>query len=74
LNCYSSRKTHFPTSSGNHQGGAVQPIDSSLTLAPSVMRLFPWRPNAATAVFVGLLAALAFLNLHRVSEFLYFKY
>jgi hypothetical protein len=42
------------------------------------MRLFPWRmewrPNAATAVFVGLLAALAFLNLHHVSEFLYFKY
>ena len=56
----------------------MQPIDSSLTLAPSVMRLFPWRmewrPNAATAVFVGLLAALGFLNLHHVSEFLYFKY
>ena len=56
----------------------MQPIDSSLTLAPSVMRLFPWRMewrlNAATAVFVGLLAALAFLNLHHVSEFLYFKY
>ena len=50
----------------------MQPIDSSLTLAPSVMRLFPWR--MATAVFVGLLAALAFLNLHHVSEFLYFKY
>ena len=31
-------------------------------------------PNAAAAVFVGLLAALAFLNLHHVSEFLYFKY
>ena len=49
-----------------------------LERAPSVMRLFPWRmewrPNAATAVFVGLLAALAFLNLHHVSEFLYFKY
>jgi len=25
-------------------------------------------------VFVGLLAALAVLNLHHVSEFLYFKY
>jgi len=49
-----------------------------LERAPSVMRLFPWRmewrPNAVTAVFVGLLAALAFLNLHHVSEFLYFKY
>jgi hypothetical protein len=42
------------------------------------MRLLPWRlewrPNAAAAVFVGLLAALAFLNLHHISEFLYFKY
>ena len=42
------------------------------------MRFVPWRmewrPNAAAAVFVGLLAALAFLNLHHVSEFLYFKY
>jgi len=25
-------------------------------------------------VFVGVLAALAFLNLHHVSEFLYFRY
>jgi len=49
-----------------------------LERAPSVMRLVPWRlewrPNAAAAVFVGLLAALAVLNLHHVSEFLYFKY
>jgi hypothetical protein len=49
-----------------------------LERAPSVMRLLPrrleWRPSAAAAVFVGLLAALAFLNLHHVSEFLYFKY
>jgi alginate O-acetyltransferase complex protein AlgI len=45
---------------------------------PSLTRLLPWRlewrPNAAAAVFVGLLAALAFLNLHHVSEFLYFRY
>jgi len=33
-----------------------------------------WRPSAAAAVFIGLLAALAFLNLHHVSEFLYFRY
>jgi hypothetical protein len=33
-----------------------------------------WRPNVAAAVFVGVLAALAFLNLHHVSEFLYFRY
>jgi len=49
-----------------------------LERAPSVMRLLPWRlewhPNAAAAVFVGLLAALAVLNLHHVSEFLYFRY
>jgi alginate O-acetyltransferase complex protein AlgI len=49
-----------------------------LERAPSGMRLLSWRlewrPNAAAAVFVGLLAALAFLNLHHVSEFLYFKY
>jgi hypothetical protein len=45
---------------------------------PSLARLLPrrleWRPNAAAAVFVGLLAALAFLNLHHISEFLYFRY
>src|SRR5215469_14561465 len=49
-----------------------------LERATPVTRLVPWRmewrPNAAAAVFVGLLAALAFLNLHHVSEFLYFKY
>src|SRR6266446_2234370 len=45
---------------------------------PAVARLLPWRlewrPSAAAAVFIGLLAALAFLNLHHVSEFLYFRY
>src|ERR1700751_1035266 len=49
-----------------------------LERVPSVMRLLPWRlewhPNAAAAVFVGLLAALAVLNLNHISEFLYFKY
>jgi alginate O-acetyltransferase complex protein AlgI len=49
-----------------------------LERAPLVYRLLPWslewRPSAAAAVFVGLLAALAVLNLHHVSEFLYFKY
>jgi hypothetical protein len=49
-----------------------------LERVPSVMRLLPWRlewqPSAAAAVVVGLLAALAFLNLHHVSEFLYFRY
>src|SRR5690348_2292211 len=33
-----------------------------------------WRPNAAGAVFIGILVALAFLNLHHVSEFLYFRF
>jgi D-alanyl-lipoteichoic acid acyltransferase DltB (MBOAT superfamily) len=46
--------------------------------APTLTRLLPWRlewrPNAAAAVYVGLLAALALLNLHHVSEFLYFRY
>ena len=45
---------------------------------PVLARLLPWRlewhPNAAAAVFVGVLAALALLNLHHISEFLYFKY
>jgi hypothetical protein len=45
---------------------------------PSLTRHLPWRlewrPNVAAAVFVGVLAALAFLNLHHVSEFLYFRY
>jgi alginate O-acetyltransferase complex protein AlgI len=45
---------------------------------PPVTRHLPWRlewrPNVAAAVFVGVLAALAFLNLHHVSEFLYFRY
>jgi hypothetical protein len=45
---------------------------------PIFTRVFPWRlewrPNAAAAVYIGVLAALAFLNLHHVSEFLYFRY
>jgi len=45
---------------------------------PSLARILPWRlewrPNVAAAVFIGVLAALAFLNLHHVSEFLYFRY
>jgi hypothetical protein len=49
-----------------------------LERAPPLMRFLPghleWRPSAAAAVFIGLLAALAFLNLHHVSEFLYFRY
>ena len=49
-----------------------------LERAPSLKRLLPGRlelrPSAAAAVFIGLLAALAFLNLHHVSEFLYFHY
>ena len=49
-----------------------------LERAPPLMRFLPghleWRPSAAAAVFIGLLAALAFLNLHHVSEFLYYRY
>ena len=33
-----------------------------------------WRPDVASAVYVGVLAALAFLSLRHVSEFLYFKF
>jgi D-alanyl-lipoteichoic acid acyltransferase DltB (MBOAT superfamily) len=33
-----------------------------------------WRPNAVGAAFIGLLVALACLNLTHVSEFLYFRY
>jgi len=49
-----------------------------LERVPSLTRVLPWRlewrPNAAAAVLIGALAALAFLNLHHVTEFLYFKY
>jgi hypothetical protein len=33
-----------------------------------------WRPNAAAAVVIGVLAALACLSLYHVSEFLYFEF
>jgi alginate O-acetyltransferase complex protein AlgI len=33
-----------------------------------------WRPNIPSAVLVGSLAAIACLNLHHVSEFLYFEF
>jgi alginate O-acetyltransferase complex protein AlgI len=33
-----------------------------------------WRPNAIGAAFIGILVALAILNLTHVSEFLYFRY
>jgi alginate O-acetyltransferase complex protein AlgI len=33
-----------------------------------------WRPNISSAVVVGALAAIACLNLHHVSEFLYFEF
>jgi alginate O-acetyltransferase complex protein AlgI len=33
-----------------------------------------WRPNALGAAFIGILVALACLNLSHVSEFLYFRY
>ena len=49
-----------------------------LERVPALTRLLPgpleWHPNAAAAVFIGVLAALAFLNLHHISEFLYFRY
>jgi D-alanyl-lipoteichoic acid acyltransferase DltB (MBOAT superfamily) len=36
--------------------------------------LLEWRPNISSAVAVGALAAIACLNLHHVSEFLYFEF
>jgi len=33
-----------------------------------------WRPNAVGAVLIGILVALAVLNLSHVSEFLYFRF
>ena len=41
---------------------------------PSVRWLVEWRPNISSAVLVGALAAIACLNLHHVSEFLYFEF
>jgi hypothetical protein len=42
--------------------------------APLLPWRLEWRPTAAGAVFVGVLAALACLNLSHVSEFLYFRF
>jgi alginate O-acetyltransferase complex protein AlgI len=42
-----------------------------------IKRLLPllrWRPNAFSAVIIGATAALAFLNLQHVSEFIYFGF
>jgi hypothetical protein len=44
------------------------------SLAPFLPWRLEWRPNAVGAVLVGVLAALAFLNLSHVSEFLYFRF
>ena len=44
------------------------------SLAPFRPWRLEWRPNAVGAVLVGVLAALAFLNLSHVSEFLYFRF
>jgi alginate O-acetyltransferase complex protein AlgI len=41
---------------------------------PLVRSLVEWRPNISSAVLVGALAAVACLNLHHVSEFLYFEF
>jgi alginate O-acetyltransferase complex protein AlgI len=43
-------------------------------MAPLLPWRLEWRPTAAGAVFVGVLAALACLNLSHVSEFLYFQF
>ena len=40
----------------------------------SFWSLLEWRPNIPSAVVVGALAAIACLNLHHVSEFLYFEF
>ena len=40
----------------------------------SVRWLVEWRPNVSSAMLVGALAAVACLNLHHVSEFLYFEF
>ena len=41
---------------------------------PAFTPVLQWRPNVAGAVFVGVLAALAYLSLRHVSEFLYLRY
>jgi hypothetical protein len=45
-----------------------------LAKIPSVRWLVEWRPNISSALLVGALAAVACLNLHHVSEFLYFEF
>jgi alginate O-acetyltransferase complex protein AlgI len=49
-------------------------LERSSPLARLLPGRLEWRPSAAGAIFVGLLAAAAILNLHHVSEFLYFRY
>jgi alginate O-acetyltransferase complex protein AlgI len=64
--------------------GFTQNLDNRVTSPvrdlPFLARIFSfgslleWRPNISSAVAVGALAAIACLNLHHVSEFLYFEF
>jgi alginate O-acetyltransferase complex protein AlgI len=58
------------------QNGAAYRQDEPPLIAkiPLVRQLVEWRPNISSAVLVGALAAVACLNLHHVSEFLYFEF
>ena len=49
-------------------------LEQTGSAAPLLPWRLEWRPTAAGAVFVGVLAALACLNLSHVSEFLYFRF
>jgi len=51
----------------------IERIQLPAFVVPGPWRL-EWRPNAIGAVFIGILVALAMLNLSHVSEFLYFRY
>jgi alginate O-acetyltransferase complex protein AlgI len=56
-------------------GHAGQPRDLPLLAKiRSVRWLVEWRPDVSSAVLVGMLAAIACLNLNHVSEFLYFEF
>ena len=56
-------------------GQAGQPRDLPLLAKiRSVRWLVEWRPDVSSALLVGMLAAIACLNLNHVSEFLYFEF
>ena len=54
-------------------GGKARDVPLLAKIRP-LEPLLEWRPNFSSAIVVGVLAAIACLNLHHVSEFIYFEF